>query len=87
MDNSNGTTKILRLNQYGADFIYDEDYKNETDGYYSALRLTDGYAVMEYRDRNGIDKLMSIRVQDDDIRFRINSGTYYLSEIVAACGL
>ena len=42
---------------------------------------------MEYRDRNGIDKLMSIRVQDDDIRFRINSGTYYLSEIVAACGL
>lgn len=87
VDNSNGTTKMLRFKQYGADFVYDEDYKNETSGYYSAVRLTDGYAVMEYRDRGGVDKLISIRVQDDDIRFRISSGTYYLSEIIQACGL
>lgn len=86
-DGSDGTTKILRFRNGEIELIYDDDYKNTDSGSRSRLYIDDTRAELSVLNRDSLNKTSYVRVEEDEITFRMSGSTYTLSEIVAACDL
>lgn len=86
-DGSDGATKILRFRNGEMELTYDEDYDNGDDGCRSSLYMDGTRSELSVLDRDSLDKTAYIRIEEDDIKIRFNGMSYYMSEIVDACGL